>query len=327
MNKENGFGKHFHIKTSQTQKGKQVKVLNYGSLNIDYVYSVDHIAQIGETILSDSLKTFCGGKGLNQSIALAKAGVAVNHAGLIGEDGDILLDICKEYGVDTTYIKKVPAQGGHTIIQVDKEGRNNIILYGGTNQMQSREYIDKVLSDFTAGDYLLLQNEINQLDYIIDKAYEKEMRIVLNPSPFDDKLDKCDFSKIYLFLLNEVEGAQFTGESQPDSMIQMFREKLPDSKAVLTLGSEGAVYFDSKVEIRQPIFKTEVIDTTAAGDTFTGFFLAGLLKGFDISETLKIASKAASIAVSRAGAVNSIPMLNEVMESFEKNEKGREREK
>lgn len=71
--------------------------------------------------------------------------------------------------------------------------------------MQSREYIDKVLSDFTAGDYLLLQNEINQLDYIIDKAYEKEMRIVLNPSPFDDKLDKCDFSKIYLFLLNEVE--------------------------------------------------------------------------------------------------------------------------
>ena len=304
-----------------------MKVLNYGSLNIDYVYSVDHIAQIGETILSDSLKTFCGGKGLNQSIALAKAGVAVNHAGLIGEDGDILLDICKEYGVDTTYIKKVPAQGGHTIIQVDKEGRNNIILYGGTNQMQSREYIDKVLSDFTAGDYLLLQNEINQLDYIIDKAYEKEMRIVLNPSPFDDKLDKCDFSKIYLFLLNEVEVAQFNGESQPDSMIQMFREKLPDSKAVLTLGSEGAVYFDSKVEIRQPIFKTEVIDTTAAGDTFTGFFLAGLLKGFDISETLKIASKAASIAVSRAGAVNSIPMLNEVMESFEKNEKGREREK
>ncbi len=266
-----------------------MKVLNYGSLNIDYVYSVDHIAQIGETILSDSLKTFCGGKGLNQSIALAKAGVAVNHAGLIGEDGDILLDICKEYGVDTTYIKKVPAQGGHTIIQVDKEGRNNIILYGGTNQMQSREYIDKVLSDFTAGDYLLLQNEINQLDYIIDKAYEKEMRIVLNPSPFDDKLDKCYFSKIYLFLLNEVEGAQFTGESQPDSMIQMFREKLPDSKAVLTLGSEGAVYFDSKVEIRQPIFKTEVIDTTAAGDTFTGFFLAGLLKGFDISEKLKIA--------------------------------------
>jgi len=125
-----------------------VKVLNYGSLNIDYVYSVDHIAQIGETILSDSLKTFCGGKGLNQSIALAKAGVAVNHAGLIGEDGDILLDICKEYGVDTTYIKKVPAQGGHTIIQVDKEGRNNIILYGGTNQMQSREYIDKEIIYF-----------------------------------------------------------------------------------------------------------------------------------------------------------------------------------
>lgn len=193
--------------------------------------------------------------------------------------------------------------------------------------MQSREYIDKV-------HFLILLPEIiyffrmrlNQLDYIIDKAYEKEMRIVLNPSLLMT-ISKCDFSKIYLFLLNEVEGAQFTGESQPDSMIQMFREKLPDSKAVLTLGSEGAVYFDSKVEIRQPIFKTEVIDTTAAGDTFTGFFLAGLLKGFDISETLKIASKAASIAVSRAGAVNSIPMLNEVMESFEKNEKGREREK
>ena len=206
-----------------------MKILNYGSLNVDHVYSVDHIVKEGETILSDDLNIFCGGKGLNQSIALAKAGVPVYHAGMIGEDGDLLLDACREYGVNTKYLKKLPVSGGHTVIQVDKKGQNSIILFGGTNQMQTKEYMDYVLSDFNAGDYLLLQNEINLLDYIIDKAYEKGMRIILNPSPFDDKLKKCDFSKIYLFLLNEVEGEQFTGQSEPEKMLKALREKLPDA--------------------------------------------------------------------------------------------------
>ena len=150
-----------------------MKVLNYGSLNVDYVYSVDHIIVGGETQHSSKLEVFSGGKGLNQSIALAKAGVTVYHAGIVGTDGDILLDACKEAGVNTKYIRRLPVKGGHTMIQVDKNAQNCIILYGGTNQMQTKEFVDEVLADFGEGDYLILQNEINMLDYIIDQAMRK----------------------------------------------------------------------------------------------------------------------------------------------------------
>ena len=222
-----------------------MKVLNYGSLNVDYVYSVDHIIVGGETQHSSKLEVFCGGKGLNQSIALAKAGVPVYHAGIVGTDGDILLDACKEAGVNTKYIRRLPAKGGHTMIQVDKNAQNCIILYGGTNQMQTKEFVDEVLADFGEGDYLILQNEINLLDYIIDQAYEKKMKIVMNPSPFDDKLDCCDLGKVYLFLLNEIEGEQITGYKDKDQILDAMADKFPHARFVLTLGSDGAVYYKS----------------------------------------------------------------------------------
>ena len=179
-----------------------MKVLNIGSLNIDYVYKVSHIVRGGETILSDSMQTFCGGKGLNQSIALAKAGVNVYHAGMIGEEGEMLLDACKKYGVKTDLIKKIKGKSGHTIIQVDKNAQNCIILYGGANQMLTRDMIRESISQFEKGDILLLQNEVNDLAYIIDMAAEKGLFIVLNPSPFNDKLKECDLTKISMFLLS-----------------------------------------------------------------------------------------------------------------------------
>ena len=293
-----------------------MKVLNYGSLNVDYVYSLDHIVQGGETILSSKMEPFCGGKGLNQSIALARAGVKVYHAGLVGDDGDMLLDACTRYGVDTTYVEKLPVKGGHTIIQVDKNGQNCIILFGGTNQMQTEERIDNVLKDFGEGDYLILQNEINMLDMIIDKAYERGMRIVLNPSPFDDKLKECDFSKIWMFMLNEIEGEQCTGKKDPDEILEELGKKYPGARFVLTLGSAGAIYYDGKEKLFQDIFKVKAVDTTAAGDTFTGFFVSSLVAGKSPKEALLIASKASSIAVTRPGAVPSIPSLEEVLEQL-----------
>ena len=290
-----------------------MKVLNFGSLNIDYVYTVDHIVEGGETILSSKSETFCGGKGLNQSIALAKAGVPVYHAGLVGEEGDFLLDICRKYGVDTTYIKKLPAKGGHAIIQTDKDGQNCIILYGGTNQMQTREYIDEVLGNFESGDYIVLQNEINLLDYVIEKASERGMKIVLNPSPFDSKLDACDLKKVDWFILNEIEGGQFTGCMQADDIMASLTERFPGAKFVLTLGENGSVYFDGKEKVSQEIFEVEVVDTTAAGDTFTGYFLASVIAGKSMQDALKLAAKASSIAVSRPGAAPSIPSVDEVL--------------
>ena len=106
-----------------------MKVLNFGSLNLDYVYQVESILIPGETQASKDRKTFCGGKGLNQSIALAKAGIPVFHAGMIGEEGDILLETCRENGVNTDFIRKIQGPGGHTVIQVDKNGQNFLFFF------------------------------------------------------------------------------------------------------------------------------------------------------------------------------------------------------
>ena len=270
------------------------------------------MAGAGETLLSGSMTVFSGGKGLNQSIALAKAGVPVYHAGIIGDDGQILLDACKEYGVDDRYIRRVPGKGGHTIIQVDATGQNCILLYGGTNQMQTKEMADEILSDFGEGDYLVLQNEINMLDYIIDRAYERGMKVILNPSPMDDRLKACDLTKISLFLLNEIEGEQLTGTAVPEEILEKLAALYPKAAFVLTLGSKGAYYFDGKERVFQDIFKVEAIDTTAAGDTFSGYFIAGMLEQLPVSECLKRAALASSIAVSRAGAAPSVPSREEV---------------
>ena len=293
-----------------------MKVLNFGSLNVDYVYSLQHIVQAGETILSSGMNVFAGGKGLNQSIALAKAGLDVYHAGQIGNDGQILLDTCTQYGVHTDFVKQLDVKGGHTIIQVDEKGQNCIILYGGTNLMLTREFVDEVLSHFDEGDYLVLQNEVNQLDYMIDKAYERGMKIALNPSPYDSRLNECDLTKVSLFLLNEVEGEQMTGSADPDEILVRLAKLYPNASFVLTLGSNGAVFSNGTEKYFQDIFKVKAVDTTAAGDTFTGYFIAGLIEGMPIPEILRMSAKASSIAVSRPGAAPSVPTREEVMESL-----------
>ena len=290
-----------------------MRVLNIGSLNLDYVYNLDHIVQPGETEASYELNVHLGGKGMNQSVTLAKAGVDVYHGGMIGEDGQPFLDACKEFGVHAEYIRQIDTKSGHAIIQIDKNAQNSILLYGGANQQLTSEYIDTVLADFGAEDILLLQNEVNMLPYIVNRAYEKGMTIALNPSPFNEKLHAVDMGKISIFLLNEVEGFQITGLKNPDDIIAKLLEMYPQSKIVLTLGQDGAVYADQEQKHFQPVFKVNAVDTTAAGDTFTGYFLAGLCEGLPIPEVLKMSAKASSIAVSRAGAVPSIPFREEVM--------------
>lgn len=292
-----------------------MKVLNFGSLNLDYVYSVDHMVTPGETLASSGMNVFCGGKGLNQSIALAKAGVPVYHAGMIGEEGGILLEACREGGVNGEYIRTVPGKSGHTIIQVDKGGQNCILLYGGANRSLTEEYIDEVLGNFQEGDVLLLQNEVNLLDYIIDQAYEKGMTVILNPSPYDSALDACDFGKVSMFLLNEVEGAQVTGEEEPEKILAKLKELYPETKVVLTLGGNGSVYQYKDEQYRQGIYKVKAVDTTAAGDTFTGYFISSMIDGLPVPEGLELAAKASALAVSREGATASIPLREEVLNS------------
>lgn len=294
-----------------------MKVLNIGSMNLDHVYTVDHIVEPGETQSSTQLQLFLGGKGMNQSVALAKAGVEVYQGGMIGEDGGVFLDACREYGIHADYIRTVDARTGHAIIQIDKNAQNCILLYGGANQALTEAYVDEVISQFDSGDILLLQNEVNLMPYIVARGYAQGMKIVLNPSPFDDKLKAVDMTKIFLFLLNEIEGYQLTGCREPDAIIDSIRERFPHAAVVLTLGSDGAVYADQSCKHFQPIFPIKAVDTTAAGDTFTGYFIAGLAQGMEIPDILRMSAKASSIAVSRAGAVPSIPYRDEVIASLE----------
>ena len=293
-----------------------MKVLNIGSLNIDYVYAVDHIILPGETEDTGSRNVFLGGKGINQSCALAKAGVEVWHGGLIGEEGKLFLDACDEYGVNRSFIRTVDGPNGHTVIQIDKNAQNSILLFGGANQRFTREFIDEILDSFTGGDILLLQNEVNLLGYMVDRAYEKGMTIVLNPSPFNDKLKSVDMGKVGIFILNEVEGCQLTGQTHPEKILATMHALYPKARIMLTLGKDGAVYSDGEKKVYQPIFPVQAVDTTAAGDTFTGYFLAGLVEGLPMERILERSAKASSICVTRPGAVPSIPYRAEVMEAL-----------
>lgn len=145
-------------------------ILSYGSLNLDLVYQVPHFVQAGETLSSTSRTVHCGGKGLNQSIAAARAGGTVSHAGKIGGDGTVLTDILRESGVDTDFVTVGDGPSGHAVIQVDPSGQNCILLFGGCNQEITHAEIDRVLAHFQAGDYLILQNEINGLDHLMTQA-------------------------------------------------------------------------------------------------------------------------------------------------------------
>ena len=294
----------------------KMKILNFGSCNIDYVYSLDHIVSPGETETTYKMETFPGGKGLNQSIAVSRAGVKVYHAGCIGEDGEILEEIMKKSGVDTSYLKKVPKKNGHAVIQVTKQGENSIFLYPGSNEMVTKDYIDFVLADFNEGDIILLQNEISNVEYIVEKAYQKGMCIILNPSPFNEKINKIDFNMLSYIILNEVEIKEVSGIDSVEEGLGSMNKKYPNLKIMLTLGSSGCVYKDKKETVSRPAYKVDVVDTTAAGDTFTGYFVAGISAGDNICDILKTALLASSIAVSRKGAAPSIPKRCEVLETL-----------
>ena len=295
-----------------------MKVLCFGSLNIDYTYKVPHFVKKGETLASERLQVFGGGKGLNQSVALAKAGTEVYHAGSIGQDGMFLLDMLKDAGANTDFVKILDTvRTGNAIIQNDKSGDNCIILYGGANQAITREQVDEVMSHFESGDYLVLQNEINELGYIVEKAHEKGMIIGLNPSPMNEKILALPLDVINYFILNEVEAAQILGkedkgEESWEQIADDLLKKFPQATIVLTMGSEGSVFKNQKETVCQSIYKVQAVDTTAAGDTFSGYFIGGILGGLSAKEAMDQASKASAIAVTRKGAAPSIPVLAEV---------------
>ena len=289
-----------------------MKLLDFGSLNIDHTYQLPHLVRPGETLASDSYHKSEGGKGFNQAVALAKAGQEVYLAGAIGQDGLFLRDYLQELGVHTEHLCVLDAPTGHAMIQLDTEGQNCIILFGGTNGMITEAMIDEVLADFGAGDYLLLQNEISHVDSILRAAHAKGMHIILNPSPISPELLTWPLELVEWFILNEIEGADITGKTQPEEMLDELLRRYPACHVVLTLGERGSVYADATQRMDQSIVSAHTVDTTAAGDTFTGYFIHALLQGEAIQQALKTAACASAITVSRPGAGRSIPAAEEV---------------
>lgn len=291
-----------------------MKILNFGSINIDIFFRVEHIVRPGETISSESIEKRAGGKGLNQSVALAKVSDSVYHAGSIGTDGNFLIEEMENFGVDTGLLKKSDKLTGNAIIQVDDKGENSIVLYKGANFDNSESYVDEVLSHFEKDDILVLQNEINCMPYIINKAYEEGLKIVLNPSPITDEIEKIDLEKIDLLLVNETEAKALAKVSDAKEAVNYFRENFPSLKVVETFGKNGSMYFDKDNLINQDSFKVDAVDTTGAGDTFTGYFVTYFYKGEKITKCLEVAAKASALSVTKKGASISIPSHEAVLE-------------
>lgn len=290
-----------------------MKIINLGSINIDHVYSVEHFVQPGETLRSKSYQVFSGGKGANQSIALARAGARVSHAGKIGEDGLWLKGRLQQSGVNTTLVRTSHKPTGHAVIQVNKEGENAIIIHGGANESFSDEEIRGLLGYIEEGDCLLLQNEINSLDKILQLSKERGLRVIFNPAPMNEKIKSYPLECVDVFIINELEGEMLTGEKCPQKIVSRMQDLYPQSTTVLTLGKEGLIYRDKDISIKMDALEVETIDTTGAGDTFIGYFVAGLAQEESIEKCLQMGVKASALCVGRQGAADSIPEREEVV--------------
>ena len=282
-----------------------VKMVGFGSLNIDKVYSLEHFVCPGETVSAAGMEQFCGVKGFNQAIALRRAGNEVFFAGAVGQDGSLLLDSLDRSGIDRRFVKQTGNTTGHAIIQLDEKGQNCIIILAGANGEITLADVAHTLAFFGPGDLIVLQNEISCVPEIIRRAHEKGMVVAFNPSPFDGKIASCDISCVDYLLVNETEGAAMAGAAEPDAILDAFHARYPHLNVVLTLGGSGAAYQDKDGHrFRCGAHKVQAVDTTAAGDTFTGYFLSEMLRHGDAARALHTASVAAGLAVSRKGGLS-----------------------
>ena len=294
-----------------------MNVVNFGSLNIDHVYAVDHFCRAGETIHTKSYTQNAGGKGLNQSIAVSRSGQKVHHAGLLGPEGARLAELLSGSGVDLRYLKHTDVPQGHAVIQVQPDGQNCIFLYGGSNQAVTPQEIDEVLMQLNAGDYLLLQNEIANLTYLLRTAVRRGLRVVLNASPISDELLNADLSGVDWLVVNEIECAAMAGCGDAQAGYETLERRYSGLGILLTLGSEGSVSWKDGTEVRQCAYPVKAVDTTGAGDTFMGYFVGCLAQGMERQTAMQYASMASAISVTRPGAAASIPLMDEVRAAVE----------
>jgi len=291
------------------------KIVVIGSINIDLVFHVDTIVKPQETISSHSMDRFLGGKGLNTAIALSKAYPEVKLFGKLSQKDSAIIDEIKAFGVNPELIEKCDGDTGTAFIQVDQSGQNCIVLNKGVNHQFNTARIDEVLSSLYEGDMIVLQNEINALDYIIKAAKKKGLRIAFNPSPFEHAVLDLPLHDVDYLVFNEVEGAMLSHFKEADKILETLHRRYPNTVLVLTLGSKGVMAQSANMTYEMTGLKVTAVDTTAAGDAFTGYFLAGIQKGLSVAESLDMGNVAGALTVMKAGASSSIPSFEEVLEA------------
>jgi ribokinase len=287
-------------------------IRNLGSLNIDHVYRVTHFVRPGETLASTSYHRGAGGKGFNQTVALARAGATVAHIGACGPDGAWLREMLLREGADTTHLRESPDPTGHAIIQVSGSGENAIILHGGANRSIGYDAVLSALTSAPEGSWFLTQNETDSVPEAIRLARQLGLTVCFNAAPMDPAVLEYPLAMVDWLVVNETEGAEISGREHPDAIADALAARYPSMGLVLTLGSDGVLCRKGNRTLRLPAPQVGVVDTTAAGDTFTGFFVAAMAAGLDLEPALARATHAAALTVTRPGAAPSIPFASEL---------------
>lgn len=281
-------------------------IWNLGSINADYVYSVPHIPAPGETLAATKREVFLGGKGANMSVAAARAAAQVKHIGAVGTEGVWAVESLLEYGVDTRYITVLDVETAHAIIAVADDSENMIILHPGANVEIPQALLQNALSEAQTGDWFVTQNETNLQRTGAQLARKMGLKVAYAAAPFD--ADRVEAVREYLdfLILNAVEAEQLkdaTGKGPADLGIK---------DVIVTLGADGADWYGPDGKTHFPAIKVEPVDTTGAGDTFTGYLLAGLDRGMPMAQAIGLATKAGALMVMRHGTADVIPDLSEV---------------
>lgn len=294
-------------------------VINFGSINIDHVYQVEHFVQPGETLASEDYQQLLGGKGANQSIALAKAGAEVRHVGRINNNDAHIKQTLIKHGIDCKHVQCTDTASGHAIIQVTPSGENAIVLFGGANQELDAKSVMSALDSAKPMDWVLTQNETSALEDVLTQAKEAGLRVAFNPAPMAESVKSLPKDCIDLLIVNEVEAAELSGKEDLDAIEAFFSQQWQHAEVIITLGKRGVVMLKQGQRVEVPAFLVDAVDTTAAGDTFIGYFLAAYTGHADAKQSLTRACAASALAVMQQGAAQSIPDQDSVNRFLSKN--------
>lgn len=301
------------------------KIVVIGSLNADLVSHVHHLPRAGETISSIKFQTNFGGKGANQALAAARLGAEVVMIGKAGNDeyGRLIIENLKQSGVDTSGIQEDNGPTGMAFINVSAEGENNIVLVPGANHQIQKEDINKNLDLIEKSDYIVMQLEIpiDVVEYVLELANKVDKKVILNPAPAQ-QLSNQMLEKVHTLIPNETELEALTGMPiATDSEIVnagLYLKSLGIQRVIVTAGDRGSYVINDEKPFHVPACKVDVVDTTAAGDSFIAAFVMATAKGLDDMEAARFATKVSGVVVTREGAQSSLPTLEEVESYYKK---------